>query len=249
MTAEQRSEIDFFIKEEVLKFHKKKLQKLQKLEFGNILNRQNLYLFKTKDLLTANFSLTAGQLMKDIIDSYMLSSEEKTFNDFLKKVAIKLSEIVEGGRKSATNAADLEIDRDGIRHLINIKSGPNWGNSSQIKKMLENFRTARKVLQTSNARINVRFINGCCYGIDNRPEKDEYTKLCGQRFWEFISGENDFYIEIIEPLGHQAKRCSGLFDELYIRKVNIFTGVFIDRFVDNGLINWEKLISQTSGAR
>ena len=29
---------------------------------------------------------------------------------------------------------DLEFDKDGVRYIVTIKSGPNWGNSSQIGK-------------------------------------------------------------------------------------------------------------------
>jgi len=33
---------------------------------------------------------------------------------------------------------------------------------------------------------NIVAVNGCCYGRDNRPDKGDYLKYCGQRFWEFI---------------------------------------------------------------
>ncbi|HEO65645.1 MAG TPA: hypothetical protein ENI73_07225, partial [Spirochaetes bacterium] len=32
-----------------------------------------------------------------------------------------------------------------------------------------------------------------------------YFKYCGQRFWEFISGCLNLYLDLIKPLGHQAK--------------------------------------------
>lgn len=48
-------------------------------------------------------------------------------------------------------------------------------------------------------------VNGCCYGRDKHPDKGDYFKYCGQSFWEFISGYEDLYTGIIEPLGHKAK--------------------------------------------
>ena len=72
--------------------------------------------------------------------------------------------------------------------------------------MKDNFRKAKRILGTNIASsLNVIAINGCCYGKDNNPDKGEYLKLCGQRFWDFVSGNDNLYTEIIEPLGHQAK--------------------------------------------
>ena len=36
-----------------------------------------------------------------------------------------------------------------IRYIVSIKSGPKWGNSSQIKKMVQNFKQAKRVLATT----------------------------------------------------------------------------------------------------
>ncbi len=99
--------------------------------------------------------------------------------------------------------------------MVNIKSGPNWGNASQIKKMKSDFRTAAKTLRTSNSGLQVVAINGCCYGKSTNPDKGDYFKYCGQRFWEFISGNAELYTEIIEPLGHKAKEKNDEFQQSY----------------------------------
>ncbi|HPK53898.1 MAG TPA: PmeII family type II restriction endonuclease, partial [Smithellaceae bacterium] len=36
-----------------------------------------------------------------------------------------------------------------------------------------------------------------CYGKDSNPDKGDYLKLCGQIFWEFISGDENLYTDII----------------------------------------------------
>ena len=86
-------------------------------------------------------------------------------------------------------------------------------------------------------------VNGCCYGRDNNPDKGDYFKFCGQKFWEFISGNQDLYIDIIEPLGHKAKEKNGDFILSYSQMINKFTLEFGRDFCDqNGSINWEKLV-------
>lgn len=115
--------------------------------------------------------------------------------------------------------------------------------------MEENFKRARKTLQTSGGDVNSQFINGCCYGVDDVPEKGGYLKLCGQRFWQFITGDSDFYLKIIEPLGYQAKERSEEFQELFTKKLIAFTSFFHEEFVDNGTIDWRKLIVANSGIK
>jgi len=72
-------------------------------------------------------------------------------------------------------------------------------------KLKQDFLSAAKSLRTSNSHLTVIAVNGCCYGRDNKPDKGGYQKYCGQKFWEFISGNENLYLEIIEPLGYNAK--------------------------------------------
>lgn len=134
-----------------------------------------------------------------------------------------------------------------IRNIVTIKSGPNWGNSSQIAKMIADFKTAKKTLRTSNSQLNIVAVNGCCYGKDSRPDKGDYFKYCGQRFGEFISGNNQLFTEIIEPIGHNAKEKNDHFVESYAQMINKFTKEFSNNFCkDNGEIDWEKLVRLNS---
>ncbi len=86
--------------------------------------------------------------------------------------------MVYDGWKSGITGIDLEFDNDGNRYIVNIKSGPNWGNNSQIGKMISDFTKAKITLRTSNSGLNIIAINGCCYGRDNKPDKKAYFKYC-----------------------------------------------------------------------
>lgn len=102
---------------------------------------------------------------------------------------------------------------------MEIKAGWNWGNASQIRQLKINFENARKILQAKTKKKIVA-INGCCFERDNKPDKGIYLKLCGQHFWEFISGNPDLYIEIIEPRGHRAKERNEEFLDSYAQLIN-----------------------------
>ncbi len=162
-------------------------------------------------------------------------------------LAIFINSKIFHGRKSAAEGIDLEFENNSIKYLVAIKSGPNWGNSSQLKKMQTDFRKAKKVLGTNAIKQNVIAVNGCCYGKDSKPDKGEYLKLCGQNFWEFISGDKELYTEIIEPLGHKAKEKNELFWEAYSDILNKFTFEFGNKFCEpSGKINWVKLVEFNS---
>lgn len=222
-------------------FHQKRLQSLQGLKLDRILKRKNPYLFKAKNILTAQ------DLVKNLLDAHLSSQEETIFGDFLEGLAIFINEKVYNGQKSSSEGVDLEFSKEGVRYIVAIKSGPNWGNSSQIRRMVDNFNKAKRILRTSNSNtLNVVAVNGCCYGKENQPDKGEYFKYCGQRFWEFISGDGDLYLDIIEPLGHQARQKNEEFVVAYSQIINLFTQEFGEKFCSSGLINWEELVKYNS---
>jgi len=219
---------------------------LNKLRLTDVLKRKNLYLYKAKNIKTSD------ELIKSITDAYLSSQEETIFGEFLEKLAIYVSQEFRNGFKSGIEGIDLEIINDNTRYIVSIKSGPNWGNSSQIKKMTDYFSKAKKILKTQNSLnlTQIIAINGCCYGKDNQPykSKGDYYKLCGQAFWEFISGEEDFYLSIIEPLGYKAKEKNEDFNIEYAKVINKFNREFLNTyFLEDGSIDWVKIVKLNSG--
>lgn len=218
-------------------FHEKRIAGLNDLKLRKVLGKKNPYLFKAK------YILTAQDIIKSLTDAFISSQEETIFGDWLEGLAIFINGKVYDGRKSGIAGVDLEFNNEGVRYIVTIKSGPNWGNSSQIGKMRADFKTAQKTLRTSNSKLNIIAVNGCCYGRDNNSDKGDYFKFCGQKFWEFISGDVDFYTKIIEPLGHKAKERNDDFIQSYSQMINKFTKEFADTFCkDNGSIDWVKLV-------
>jgi hypothetical protein len=233
-----------FINGAIAEFHENRLQSLLKLKLDAVLKRKNPYLFKAKNIQTG------GELVKTIVDAFLSSQEETVFGEFLEKLAIYVCHETMGGYKSGIEGIDLEIDRDGARYIVAIKSGPHWGNSGQILKMKDNFKKARRVLRTQNAGAHVVPVNGCCYGIDDTPDKGDYFKYCGQRFWEFVTGGEKFYLDIIEPLGYKAKEKNDAFYKEYAKVLNRFTRDFSNAYcLEDGAIDWEKIVKLNSKTR
>lgn len=234
-------EITKFIEEHIPEFHRKRLENLSSLKLRKVLRRKNPYLFKAK------FVTSAPELVKGILDAHLSSQEETIFGGFLEGLAIFICERVFSGKKSSAEGIDLEFERDGIYYIVSVKSGPNWGNSSQIKKMRQNFLQAKRILGTNTSARNIVAVNGCCYGQENSEDKGDHLKKCGQRFWEFISGDDNLYTTIIEPLGHKAKERNEEFQVECGKVTNRFTAEFIKDFCQSdGTILWERLVQFNS---
>lgn len=226
-----------YVEENIGSFHQKRIASLNKLKLKTVLSKKNPYLFKAK------YILTAQDIIKSLTDAFISSQEEGIFGNWMEGLAIFINEKVYQGRKSGILGIDLEFDLKNIRYIVTIKSGPNWGNSGQINKLISDFKTAKRTLRTSNSQLNIVAVNGCCYGRDNQPDKGEYFKYCGQRFWEFISGDKELFTKIIEPLGHQAKERNDDFIISYSKMINLFTKEFADTFCKkDGSIDWDKLV-------
>ncbi len=239
-----QEDIVTFIESHIKDYNERILERLLALKLSKILKRKNPYLFKAKNLQVAQ------ELMKSILDAHLSSQEEGIFGGFLEELAIFICGNVYNGHKSSAEGIDLEFEKEGIRYIVSIKSGHNWGNSGQISKMKDHFRKAKRILRTNVSTMNVVAVNGCCYGKDDKPDKGEYLKLCGQRFWELVSGDEHLYTEIIEPLGYRAKEHNEQFDEEYAKVINRFTLEFSQEYCDTaGSINWEKLVKFNSGKK
>lgn len=240
-----QSDIVQFVENHIGDFHDARLKSLQKLKLRNILKRKNPYLFRAKNIAIAS------DLVRLLLDAHLSSQEETLFGEFLENLAIFICEQTYGGQKSTTEGIDLVFTRDDILYLVAIKSGPNWGNSSQIKRMKDDFARAKRVFRTNNAQSKkIEAVNGCCYGQDDTPDKGDYFKFCGQRFWEFISGNPNLYTEIIEPLGHRAKKRNEEFATSYAHVVNKFTQEFSAEFCAvSGEIAWDALVRFNSATK
>ena len=241
--SELKEAVYKYVEDNISTFHKKRIASLDNLSLKKVLKRKNPYLFKAK------YILTAEELIRSLVDAHVSSNEETIFGDWLENLAIFINEKIFSGWKSGIPGIDLEFNKEDVRYIVSIKSGPSWGNSSQINKMKSDFTSAKRTLRTSNSQLHTIAVNGCCYGRDNHPDKGEYFKYCGQVFWEFISDEPDLYTEIIEPLGNKAKERNDEFMESYSQMINKFTFEFGMDFCEDGKIDWQKLVKFNSSKK
>lgn len=248
MPSLDRQALADFIQSKLQVFYEKRLESLDKLKLKEVLRRKNPYLFKAKGIQSAS------DLARDILQAFLSSSEEERFGRLLEEIAFYVAQQVYGAYKSAVKGIDLEFDRDGVHYFVQVKSGTNWGNSSQKDSLAQRFTSAAQGYRSVHPDTEVACVQGSCYGRQlTKPrttsEPRPYTVLAGQAFWMFLSGDPNLYIEIIEPMGNQARTFSL---ELEARRAALeiaFTREIAEQFTDtDGTLDWHKLLVFVSAA-
>jgi hypothetical protein len=232
--------VNAFVNENIVDFHQRRIKSLHDLKLERLLTK-NPYLFRAKNIQTA------GQLIEGLLDAFLSSSEEKLFGDFLEDLAVFVAEITCGGHKSTAPGVDLEFLHNQIHYVVSIKSGPNWGNSSQQRKLEQDLKDAVTRVKQSRRGANVQPVLGICYGKTRTSYLRGYMKIVGQNFWYLISEDPNLYTDIVEPIGYRAKEHNRAFDIEKSNVTNRFTQQFINRFCDeSGAIDWPRLVAFNS---
>lgn len=235
-----------YAEEKITIFHQQRLEVVkEKLNLNHLLLHKNPYLFKAKNIFSAQ------QLVKSMADAYLQSGEETLFGEFIEGLAIFVCNQVYGAEKFDKDGSgmDFKFEKDGIIYVVECKAGWNWGNKSQISQIKLNAKLAIEKWGKDGKQVKV--INGCCFGNKkNKADKAGYEKICGQDFWYLISNDEELYIKIIEPIGHKAKEKNEEFEIAYTSFLFKLTNEFAKEYCDDGgIIDWSKLLKFNSGRK
>lgn len=233
-------DLEEIVQRHVRTFNDARLTKVRGLRVSTLLRRKNPYLFIARN------TATPEALAELLVSATLSSSEETIFGQTLENIAIDICAEVYGGQKSAARGIDLEFNRDGSRYIVSIKSGPSWGNSSQIAKMKQDFSDAKRVIRQGNRSIAVEAINGCCYG-NTRRDYGDYEKLCGSAFWELISGESELYQQLVVPFAELAQ--NGFAAEIESATKEIAKELLRDWSTEEGRMDWMKVVAHNAKTR
>ena len=233
-------DLNNFVNENIVNFHQRRINCLEQLSLNKLL-KKNPYLLKAKNLNIAS------DLITSLLEAFLSSSEEQIFGSFLEELAIYIAGITCSGHKSSAPGVDLEFNHDGTYYIVSIKSGTNWGNSSQIRRLEQDLQDATTRIKQSRRTTNVQPVLGICYGKTKTVYRRGYLKVVGQNFWYLISDNPNLYTDIIEPIGFRAKEHNDYYLNEKAQIINRFTKELIEKFCDeSGKINWERLVEFNS---
>jgi hypothetical protein len=234
-------DVRLFVNENIVDFHQRRIKSLEELTLDKLLTK-NPYLFRAKNLTTS------VALIPDLLSAFLSSSEEKLFGDFLENLAVFVAQKTCNGHKSTAPGVDLEFFYQETHYVVSIKSGPNWGNSSQQDKLEQDLKNAVARVKQSRRTANVQAVLGICYGKTKTTYLRGYMKIVGQNFWYLISGDKDLYKNIIEPVGYRAREHNENYYAERDKVINRFVLEFMQRFcAEDGAIDWPRLVQFNSG--
>lgn len=109
---------------------------------------------------------------------------------------------------SAITGMDIEyIDQvDGKRKYCQLKAGPTTINKDDIKTIEDHFKNLRNLARTNHLSITPNDpVVGVLYGshrdmstMYTTIEKDGYTVLSGEEFWQHLTGYKGLYLDLIK---------------------------------------------------
>lgn len=113
---------------------------------------------------------------------------------------------------STASGMDIEFtdQLDGRKKYCQLKAGPNTINSDDVETIAGHFKAVRNLSRTNNLRIpNDDMIVGVLYGEASElsghyrriTAEYDYEVVVGQDFWHRLTGDANFYRELIAAVG------------------------------------------------
>ncbi|MBQ9572427.1 MAG: hypothetical protein IJR22_03415 [Acidaminococcaceae bacterium] len=225
-------------------FYKSLIDKTNNLDIKKIMKRKNPYLYRAKAMQNAS------DIVSSVLDAFVTSSEETIFgNCFFEPLALAAS----GGSKALAEGVDIMIEKkeENTIYAVAVKSGTSVFNADSKKRQEQNFAAAAKLAKQAKARYEA--IIGYGYGkkkITGKGVPKMYQELAGQEFWAELTGEEDFYLKIIQFMGELPEQYLDDYQKSYNNAMNRLLKQFTTEFCkDTGEIDWDKLVQFNSGSK
>jgi hypothetical protein len=184
MTSPEKIRIASAIKRLTLEFQKKKLERLEDISVKELFAKIDPFLLNLSDISIALKWATVN------LDRFMSDSEETLKGQMYERIAFAIAAL-RFGTITTKDPFDIRIFKDKL-YLLEVKSGANWGNSSQWKALEERFKNA--IQELSSEYSDIQPLLGICYGKGSqRIKRGIILELKGPIFWEFLTDDSNFY--------------------------------------------------------
>lgn len=214
MTEQDRQEIleksKIFFREKIANNHKENVKKLKDLSCFNV----NPFLHK----YLANFAFgeaTPENMAKALVYPRAIGTSIAT--TFGTQLQFYCNDVL-SSFASTTSGIDIEfIDAvDGRRKYCQIKAGPNTINKDDIDTITRHFTGIRNLARTNHLDLRTEdCIVGVFYGtreeLSSSYKKidEDYPVFVGKEFWYRLTGEEDFYNDLINAFAEVADEVNG----------------------------------------
>lgn len=233
--------LELLIRKSLDEFYDRRIRKLSGLKLRDTLRKKNPYLFRAVGIQKAS------EIVERLLTDYMSSSDEGIFGDAFFE---PISKLCSGGHVAPSAGVDVAIESEETYKAIAVKSGPNIFNSSQAKRMNDEFNELRSRMFKLHKQFDALLGHGYGRKSGDPTSKRIYRIRSGQAFWEELTGDSDFYLKLIRLMKDYPTKHRIQFEDEWSKAVNRFEFEFLKEFATtDGGIDWEKLTEFNSGAK
>jgi hypothetical protein len=234
-------EVAEFIDERMKSINAQRLHMLETVSLKQIFAGVNPYWFRIEKIDNAH------DLIERWLDEFLYPREVALLDDLLVNLAAFAAVRVHEGRPSEFSGVDLEFAKGKLLYLMSIFTTDAPIHSAYIAHRTERMRRAQNVLQLQNPKKNVIAIHGFCYGRPVPAASRDFLDLRGQVFWKFVSSDDDFYLDIDDLISSNFRAIRIAFQDTYVKVVVRLWQDFLDEYISDYTIDWQKILRAFSG--
>ena len=195
-----------FFKEVIMQNHVNNTLKLRAIKEFNL----NPFLYTyLANYLTGNSkpkSIAKALIYPRVLGTSISTSFGQNFQTFC-------STVLEGFG-STTTGIDIEfIDQiDNRKKYCQIKSGPQTINKDDVKTICDHFSGIKNLARTNSLQLlTTDMVVGVFYGVPAdlsghyKEIEKEYSVFVGKEFWERLTGDESFYVDLYTAVGEVAQ--------------------------------------------
>ena len=214
--------------------------KLTKLRPINLLKQKSPFL----SCIRAPSSVE--DLAANMVNDWLSSSAETVLGNVIEEAAVAVCAAAKNGRKATAEGMDLEFMQieqgSSILYLGQVKSGRNWGNSSQRQALARKFRTVEKRVNQNKGNQQIVY---CFEGISYGPSKADlnpegYKRYVGKSFWSHISGWDGTMEKVLEVVQEHAGNGLKAARQKSVEEITEFMEK--EKLSICGKVDWKKLL-------
>jgi len=223
----------------------KRLAALQTLTLGDLL-KKNPYLYRALGVSRP------VEFIEQALLARISSSDETIFgNDFFEPLAFFAAQQAQAEATVSVGAGagqDFAIETAREYWAVAVKSGTNIFNAQSEKGQSAEFQQLQARLKKLGKMF--RPIIGYGYGRKAMPKvASPVERLAGQKFWELLTGEADFYLRISRAMESFASEHAHTFKQALMLKQDALLREFMIAFVaPSGHVDWDAVVAYNSSA-
>lgn len=235
-------DLSTYAEQSIIKLHQARLLNIQKLVLNNELRNKDFNFYRTIQLHTL------GELINRCVEHHIYLTEKRMFESWVKGLIIFICHQTHGGFKSNLPGVDFEFIDEDYGFLAKLFFHNYSSSLPQKRKWLKQLIIVKKKLQNENPTIVYKAAQVFPLAEDYSNSDEEFIIYSGTNFWQWLTGEDNFFERSIKPIVGSARSKDQKYWDTHTQMLNRFYRTFTEQYLRSDFsIDWEKLVRFNSG--